>query len=147
MIALVDAPFDPSEGLARFARGRGDVGAVVGFVGLARADGGEGLELDAYAGFTESEIERVAEAAKARFDLADVAVTHRVGRIRPGEAIVQVLTAAAHRRAAFEACDYLMDYLKSAAPLWKKEWGLEGPRWVEPTAADRLALARWETPT
>lgn len=145
MIRLVSEAFDPGAELNRFAGGREDVGAVAAFVGRARRDAGEGLELEAYPGFTESEIGRLADEATRRFGLLAVAITHRIGRIAPGEAIVQVLTAAAHRRAAFEACDFLMDYLKSAAPLWKREWSAAGPRWVEPTQADRADRVRWES--
>ena len=144
MICLTPEPFDPGAALGRFCAGRDDVGAVAAFVGRTRRDGGEGLDLEAYAGFTEGEIRRHAEEARRRFGLLAVEVTHRVGRVGPGEPIVQVLTAAAHRRAAFEACDFLMDYLKSAAPLWKREWSAEGPRWVEPTSDDVKRRARWE---
>ena len=84
------------------------------------------------------------ETARTRFHLNDASVIHRIGAIAPGEAIVLVLTAAAHRREAFEACDFLMDYLKSRAPLWKKEHGPAGPRWVEPTSRDRAYAARWD---
>jgi len=93
-----------------------------------------------------SELERefLAETAAARFSLDDVLIVHRHGPIAPGEPIVMVATASAHRREAFEACDYLMDYLKSRAPFWKKEHGPAGPRWVEPTARDLDDIARWE---
>ncbi len=143
MIRLVGQAFDPGASLARFCAGREDVGAVAAFIGRVRRDGGEGLELEAYPRFTQGEIGALVEAAQARFGLIDVEITHRLGRIPPGDAIVQVLTAATHRRAAFEACDYLMDHLKSAAPLWKKEWSRDGPRWVEPTDADLGRLDRW----
>jgi len=102
------------------------------------------LELQAYPGFTEVEIGRMVEAATARFSLHDALVIHRHGRIAPGEPIVMVATASAHRREAFEACDYLMDYLKSRAPFWKKEHGPAGARWVEPTERDLDDLARWD---
>ncbi|MGI9170745.1 MAG: molybdenum cofactor biosynthesis protein MoaE [Caulobacteraceae bacterium] len=143
MIALATEAFDPGAELNRFCRGRRETGAVASFLGLARGDGGQGLELEAYPGFTEGEIDRIAAEAAARFALHDVAVVHRVGRVAPGEAVVLVLTAAAHRREAFEGCDFLMDYLKSRAPLWKKEHAAAGPRWVEPTARDRVDVARW----
>ena len=145
MIALTDRPFDPGAELNRFCRARAETGAVASFVGIARGEAGQAtaLELEAYPGFTEGEIGRIAADAAARFALQDVAITHRVGRIAPGEAIVLVLTAAAHRREAFQACDFLMDYLKSRAPFWKKEHGPAGARWVEPTARDAEDLARW----
>lgn len=147
MIRLTDQPFDPGALLSAFARGRTEVGAVATFTGLARAEGGDTttLELEAYPGFTEARIGEIAETARARFALLDLAITHRIGRIAPGEPIVFVATAAAHRRAAFEACDFLMDYLKSRAPFWKKEHGPGGARWVEPRAQDHADIARWDT--
>jgi molybdopterin synthase catalytic subunit len=144
MIQLTNEPFDPGAALSDFCRGRMDTGAVASFVGIARQGDGGGLELEAYPGFTESEIGVFENAARERFNLADVAVIHRTGRIAPGEAIVLVMTASAHRREAFEACDYLMDYLKSRAPLWKKEHGPAGARWVEPTPRDLNDAARWD---
>ena len=146
MIRLTFEPFDPGALLTEFCRDRSEVGAVATFTGLARADGGatQILELEAYPGFTEAEIGKIADQARDRFGLADYAVVHRVGRIAPGEPIVFVATAAGHRRAAFEACDFLMDYLKSRAPFWKKEHGPDGERWVEPTAQDHADRERWE---
>jgi molybdopterin synthase catalytic subunit len=146
MIRLTDQPFDPGAELTRFAQARTVTGAVASFLGLARGDAGAAvaLELEAYPGFTEGQIAAFVETAVDRFGLHDARVVHRVGRIAPGEAIVFVLTAATHRRAAFEACDYLMDYLKSQAPLWKKEFGPDGAaRWVEPTTRDLADLGRW----
>jgi molybdopterin synthase catalytic subunit len=144
MIRLTDQPFDPGAAMNAFCAGRTDAGAVASFLGIARLGDGGGLELEAYQPFTEAAIGAIAGAARERFGLRDVAVIHRTGRIAPGEAIVLVLTAAAHRREAFEACDYLMDYLKSRAPLWKKEHGPDGARWVEPTARDLSDAARWD---
>jgi molybdopterin synthase catalytic subunit len=119
---------------------------VVSFTGIARAGAGAvtRLELEAYPGFTVTEIERIAAAARTRFSLQDLLIVHRVGDIAPGEAIVFVATAAAHRREAFEAADHLMDYLKSRAPFWKKEHGPDGARWIEPTERDRSDAARWD---
>ena len=147
MIRLVSQPFGPGEALAEFCRGRSETGAVASFTGLARAEAGQTtlLELEAYPGFTEKEIARHEATARERFGLQDTLILHRTGAIPPGEAIVFVATAAAHRRAAFEACDFLMDYLKSRAPFWKKETGPDGARWIEPTERDRDDLARWET--
>ncbi|MBS0332877.1 MAG: molybdenum cofactor biosynthesis protein MoaE [Proteobacteria bacterium] len=149
MIRLTDQAFDPGAELAAFAKGRAEVGAVATFTGLARADGGatRSLELEAYPGFTEARIEAFAEAARRRFGLLDLAIVHRIGRIAPGAPVVFVATAARHRRAAFEACDYLMDYLKSRAPFWKKEHGPDGARWIEPRPEDHEDLARWEKET
>jgi molybdopterin synthase catalytic subunit len=146
MIRVVDHRFDVGAELNAFCVGRFSAGAVASFVGLARGnpDGGTALELEAYAGFTEAAMCDMADEATRRFALEDVRIVHRVGEIPAGDAIVLVLTAAPHRRAAFEACDYLMDHLKSRAPLWKKEHGEGEARWVEPTEADRIDLARWE---
>lgn len=144
-IRLTDAPFDPGALLGEFSRGRTETGAIASFTGIARAEAGATsiLELEAYPGFTEAEIGRIAEQASERFGLHDLTIVHRVGRIAPGEPIVFVATAAGHRRAAFEACDFLMDYLKSKAPFWKKEHGPEGERWIEPTAQDHADRERW----
>ena len=146
MISLSDAPFDPGALLSAFAKGRSEVGAVATFTGLARAEGGEAqaLELEAYPGFTEAEIGKIAEQARQRFELDDLLIRHRVVKIAPGEPIVFVATAAKHRRAAFEACDFLMDYLKSRAPFWKKEHGPDGARWIEPRDQDHEDIARWD---
>jgi molybdopterin synthase catalytic subunit len=145
-VRLTTAPFDPGALLAEFTAGRNETGAIVTFTGIARASGGEveRLELEAYPGFTDAEIERIANATKARFSLHDVLIVHRHGEIAPGEAIVFVAAAAAHRRAAFQAADLLMDYLKSRAPFWKKEHGPGGARWVEPTEQDLGDAKRWD---
>jgi molybdopterin synthase catalytic subunit len=146
-VRLQSEPFEPGDLLTAFSAGRGETGAVVSFTGLTRAEHGRTttLELEAYPGFTDSEITRIGEAAAARWGLQDWLVVHRVGPITPGEAVVFVATASAHRREAFEACDHLMDYLKSRAPFWKKERGPDGARWIEPTDRDRTDAERWET--
>ena len=146
MIRLTFDPFDPGAELTEFCRGRSETGAVATFTGIARAEAGAtvALELEAYPGFTEAEIDKIALAAKARFGLDDLAILHRVGKIAPGEPVVFVATGSRHRRAAFEACDYLMDYLKSRAPFWKKEHGPDGERWIEPRGQDHADIARWE---
>ncbi len=145
MITLTHQPFDPGAALAAFSAGRLETGAIASFLGLARGESGAAtaLELEDYPAFTQAQIEAMAAEAVKRFDLQDVHIIHRLGAIAPGEAIVLVMTAAAHRRAAFEACDYLMDYLKSRAPLWKKEHGPAGPRWIEPTPRDLADAGRW----
>lgn len=145
MIKLTDAPFDPGALLTEFSKGRTETGAIATFTGIARAEQGSTaiLELEAYPGFTEAEIGKIAAEAKARWNLHDLAILHRVGRIAPGEPIVFVATAAGHRRAAFEACDFLMDYLKSRAPFWKKEHCPDGARWVEPSGQDHADRERW----
>lgn len=145
-VALTDQPFEPGALVTAFCAGREETGAVATFVGLARAEKGAAvaLELEAYPGFTEAAIGEIAATARERFSLHDVRIVHRVGRIAPGEAIVFVATAAAHRREAFEACDFLMDYLKSRAPFWKKEHGPDGGRWIEPSDRDRTDAQRWD---
>jgi molybdopterin synthase catalytic subunit len=147
-VTLQTEAFEPGALLTAFSAGRVETGAVVSFTGLARAEQGgtELLELEAYPGLTDAEIARIAQGAAARFGLQDWRIVHRIGRIAPGEAIVFVATASAHRREAFEACDYLMDYLKSRAPFWKKSHGPDGARWIEPTDRDRTDVERWETP-
>ena len=144
-VRLTEAPFEPGALLSDFSRGRTETGAIATFTGLARAEQGATklLELEAYPGFTEAEIGRIADEARRRWDLHDLMVLHRVGKIGPGEPIVFVATAAGHRRAAFQACDFLMDYLKSKAPFWKKEHGPDGERWIEPTAQDHADRERW----
>ena len=146
MITLSEAPFDAGALLSDFTRGRSETGAVATFTGIARSERGSTaiLELEAYPGFTEAEIGKIADQARERFGLHDLAILHRVGRIAPGDPIVFVATAAGHRRAAFEACDFLMDYLKSRAPFWKKEHGPDGARWIEPRDQDHQDIARWE---
>ncbi|MDI6625624.1 MAG: molybdenum cofactor biosynthesis protein MoaE [Brevundimonas sp.] len=133
--------------LAAFMSGRTGDGAVVAFVGLARdssrAGPVTGLFLDHYAGFTERSLEVIAADAHARFPVSDIRVIHRCGDVAPGEAIVFVAVAAPHRRAAFEAADYLMDRLKTEAAFWKREDGPDGSRWIEPTDQDRADRQRW----
>jgi molybdopterin synthase catalytic subunit len=145
MITLSDEAFDPGALLTAFSQGRTETGAIASFTGIARAEKGSTatLELEAYPGFTEAEIGKIADQARERFGLHDLTIRHRVGKIAPGEPIVFVATAASHRRAAFEACDFLMDYLKSKAPFWKKEHGPGGERWIEPTARDHADRERW----
>jgi molybdopterin synthase catalytic subunit len=145
-VTLTDQPFEPGALLEAFCRDRAEVGAVASFTGLARAERGQAqiLELEAYPVFTDTAIADFAGQVSDRFGLLDCLVVHRVGRIAPGEAIVFVAAAAGHRRAAFEACDCLMDHLKSRAPFWKKQHGPDGARWVEPTDQDRSDAQRWD---
>src|SRR5690606_13742695 len=119
MIRLSTEPFEPGALLTSFAQGRSETGAVTTFTGIARAEKGgtQILELEAYPGFTEAEIGKIADRARTRWALDDLLIVHRIGQIAPGEPIVFVATASGHRRAAFEACDFLMDYLKSRAPF------------------------------
>ncbi|MDO5369696.1 molybdenum cofactor biosynthesis protein MoaE [Paracoccus sp. (in: a-proteobacteria)] len=135
-------PFDAAALTQGFGAG---AGAVVTFTGLVRADDGlTALEIEHYPGMTERALSEHARAAADRFGLTDVLVVHRYGRIAVGEPIMMVATAAPHRRAAFEAADFLMDWLKSRAPFWKREIGADGPRgWVAAKAEDEAALDRW----
>lgn len=134
--------------LERFMAELKGAGAVVSFAGIARptSASGEavgGLFLDHYPGMTERSLETIAADAAERFEADEVLVVHRCGAVSPGEVIVFVAAASAHRRAAFLAADYMMDRLKSEAAFWKREEGVDGPRWIEPTDADRADLARW----
>ncbi len=139
-VRIVTEIFDPQAEAAAFAFGRDDVGALVTFCGYCRAtnkgEAVEELRLDQYEGFTQKEITRITQEVAARLSCPDLLVIHRVGAIRPGEAIVLVAAIAAHRADAFEAVRVLMDYLKTDAPLWKKETGPSGARWIEPRPED-----------
>lgn len=151
-IRLAPNTFDPKAEETLFAAGRSDAGAMVSFVGICR-DHNDGhpvaeLFLDHYPGFTDREICRIAAQIAKRFDCPDLMVIHRVGTVRPGEAIVLVAALSEHRAKAFEVVRLMMDYLKTDAPLWKKELGPDGAmRWIEPRASDtaRRALAEGET--
>jgi molybdopterin synthase catalytic subunit len=140
-------PLDVAAELGRFARGRGDVGAVASFVGLVRdGHGGEAITamtLEHYPGMTERQLERIEAEARRRWPLADSLLLHRCGRMLPGEAIVLVAAASAHRHAALEACAFLIDWLKTEAPFWKLEETPAGERWVEARDRDGRAAARW----
>ncbi len=145
-VRVQDAPFDIGAEVNRFASGRGDMGAIVTFSGLVR-NTPEGdlahMEIEQYPGMTARAIEKIAAEAVARWSLGDVLVIHRHGRIRPGEEIMMVATAAPHRGDAFAAAEFLMDYLKSRAPFWKKEVTARGADWVAARAEDEAALGRW----
>ena len=145
------ADFDAGAEITRLTAGRSDIGAVVSFTGLMRADNrGQvvtGMVLEHYPGMTESELQRVEAEAHRRWPLQASLIVHRVGALQPGDNIVLVLTAAAHRQAAFEAAEFLMDYLKTEAPFWKKEIASDGQAaWVEARASDELAADRWRRP-
>ena len=139
--------FDVAEESRRLTEGRADVGAVVAFTGYCRDEGGTlaALELEHYPGMAEGEIARIADEAAARWPLLGLTVVHRHGRILPGEPIVLVLAASAHRSAAFEAASFLMDYLKTRAPFWKKEHRRDGGEgdWVAAKEEDDHAAGRW----
>jgi molybdopterin synthase catalytic subunit len=139
--------FDAAVESAALTEGRRDIGAIASFIGLCRDEAGtlEALELEHYPGMAEEEIARIADEAERRWPLLGVTVIHRHGRIRPGEQIVLVLCASAHRAAAFSAAEFLMDFLKSRAPFWKKEHRADGTQgeWVAAKDADEAALERW----
>ena len=138
-------PFDAGAALNDFAAGRNDVGAVVSFTGVVRDTDGtlQEMLIEHYPGMTQSAITKIAEEACTRWSLVDCLVIHRYGTLKPGAPIMMVATAAAHRAAAFDAADFLMDYLKSRAPFWKKEVTADGADWVAAKDADEDALQRW----
>lgn len=142
--------FDAGAEVARLTGGRTDIGAVVTFHGLCRDEAGtlSALELEHYPGMAEAEIGRIAAQAAARWPLDGLTVVHRYGRIPAGGNIVLVAAAASHRQAAFEAASFLMDFLKTRAPFWKREHLRDGTpgSWVEAAAADDAAEARWSAP-
>src|SRR6202041_1130960 len=148
IIRLQKETFDIGAEVAALARGRADIGAVVTFTGICRADeAGEtisALTLEHYPDMAEAEIARHVEEAGARWPLLGVSVLHRYGRIAPGEVIVLVMTASSHREAAFAAASFLMDYLKTRAPFWKQVEKLSGKTWVEAKATDDVAAERWK---
>jgi len=139
-------PFDLNAEVA--ALQTAGVGAVASFVGVVRDDG-EGLAaltLEHYPGMTERALERILVRARERWGFIDATIIHRVGELAPGEPIVLVAVAAAHRGEAFAACEFIMDYLKTEAPFWKKEFGEAGARWVDARVSDQAAAARWGGP-
>ena len=145
-VRVQEPAFDFGSELSVFSEGCENVGAVVGFLGLVRDDTGtlEALEIEHYPGMCESAIAAMVDQARGRWDVADALVIHRHGRLAVGVPIMMVATAARHRVAAFEAAEFLMDYLKSRAPFWKKEITRDGATWVAAKDADEDALARWQ---
>jgi molybdopterin synthase catalytic subunit len=137
--------FDLSTETARLRGTDGEVGAVLSFVGTVRDAGGSlrCMELEHYPGMTEAAIEAMVDETMRRFEIRAARVIHRVGPLAPGAQIVLVLVASRHRGQAFQACEFLMDYLKTQAPFWKKEHTAEGARWVDARESDDAALARW----
>jgi molybdopterin synthase catalytic subunit len=146
-IRLQESDFDAAAEVAALSRGRTDIGAVVTFTGICRSGEGKdaisALTLEHYPGMAEEEIARHAQEALARWPLQGLTIIHRYGRLEPGENIMMVATASAHRAAAFEAAEFLMDYLKTAAPFWKSEERAAGNTWVEARSEDDQAAARW----
>lgn len=145
-IVVQDASFDAGVELNGFAAATQGAGAVVTFTGVVRdlpTGDLDVMEIEHYPGMTESAIKAIATEAQKRWSLADVLVIHRFGRLRPGDQIMMVATASRHRKDAFEAAEYLMDYLKSRAPFWKKEITRDGSDWVAAKDEDETALTRW----
>jgi molybdopterin synthase catalytic subunit len=148
MIRVQQQPFDVGAELAALTAGRTDIGALASFVGLVRAHGGEpitAMTLEHYPGMTEKKLAAIEAEARARWPLQASLIVHRYGRMLPGEPIVLVATAAAHRAPALEACAFLIDWLKTKAPFWKLEELPRGERWVEARDSDSHAAARWES--
>jgi molybdopterin synthase catalytic subunit len=142
--------FDAGAEMRRLREGQPRVGAIASFVGVCR-DLNEGdsvatMTLEHYPGMTEKALARIVETACGRWDLQDVTVVHRVGEMRPTDQIVLVVVASAHRGDAFAACEFIMDYLKTQAPFWKKERTPAGERWVDARTTDDAAAARWDAP-
>jgi molybdopterin synthase catalytic subunit len=146
-IRLQSEDFDAAAETAKLSHGHTDIGAVVTFAGICRdhedGHGVAAMTLEHYPGMAEDEIARHVEDAKSRWPLLGVTVIHRYGRMVPGDNIVLVVTASAHRQAAFAAADFLMDYLKTRAPFWKREERPDGASWVDAKQADDQAAARW----
>lgn len=144
-VRVQSAPFDYGAECTDFGQGGRDVGAVVTFLGVVRDDSGHlaRMEIEHYPGMTEKAIAAIVDEAVGRWSLVDARVIHRHGALLPGEAIMMVATAARHRSAAFAAAEFLMDYLKSRAPFWKKEIGADGAEWVAAKDEDEDALRRW----
>lgn len=151
-VSIQHEDFDAADEAAALTHGRDDVGAVVTFVGLCRADAGDGgppiraLTLEHYPGMAEEEIERLVEEARTRWPLTGATVIHRYGRLVPGNNIVLVVTASTHRGAAFAAAEFLMDWLKTKAPFWKLEERVGGSSWIAAKHDDDEAAGRWVPP-
>jgi molybdopterin synthase catalytic subunit len=146
-VRVQEEDFDTGRELDSLTRGRSDVGAVASFTGLVRGanDGAavKGMTLEHYPGMTEKALEGICTEAHARWDLIDTLIIHRVGALEPGDRIVLVGVSSAHRGEAFAACEFIMDYLKTRAPFWKREETAEGTRWVEARQSDDTAADRW----
>jgi molybdopterin synthase catalytic subunit len=145
MIRVQEADFDLGAEVAKLKAGRTDIGAIVTFLGTVRDDAGriEEMTLEHYPAMTQAELARIEAEANARWPLAASLIVHRVGRLKPGDNIVLVITASQHREAAFAATEFLMDFLKTHAPFWKRETGPQGSHWVEADTRDKAARIRW----
>ena len=146
-VRVQENDFDVGAELKALTEGRTDIGAVVTFTGLVRdlneGSGVSAMTLEHYPGMTEKELERIEVEARDRWPLNDALIVHRYGRMEPGEQIVLVIAASAHRQAAFEAASFLMDFLKTRAPFWKLEEGEDGGQWVDAREADTAAADKW----
>jgi molybdopterin synthase catalytic subunit len=149
MIRVQRQDFDVGHELAHLVEGRTDVGGVASFIGLVREFSGDkaisAMTLEHYPAMTEKQLREIEQEARRRWPLQASLIIHRYGRLEPGERIVLVAAAAAHRQAAFEACSFLIDWLKTKAPFWKVEDRETGPEWVEARSSDEKAAQRWET--
>jgi|SRR5690349_7131437 molybdopterin synthase catalytic subunit len=148
MVRIQTGDFDAGAEIAALRRGNPKIGAVASFIGVARdindGDAVATLTLEHYPGMTEKALEGIVAEARSRWDVIDILVVHRVGEIRPTEQIVLVAVAGSHRGEAFAACEFVMDYLKTRAPFWKKEDTPKGARWVEARESDDEAAERWK---
>ncbi len=146
-VSIQTEDFSLEDEIATLRAGEAGVGAVCAFVGTVRdrndGQGVSSLELEHYPGMTERAIEAMLQEARTRFDILGARVIHRVGRLAPTDQIVAVIVTSAHRGMSFQACEFLMDYLKTQAPFWKKEATPQGERWVDARSSDDAALARW----
>jgi molybdopterin synthase catalytic subunit len=142
--------FDAGREIARLRSGNPGIGAIASFIGVVRdvnqGDAVAGLTLEHYPGMTEKALAKIVAEARSRWKVIDALVIHRVGTLQPTDQIVLVVVTSAHRGEAFAACEFLMDYLKTRAPFWKKERTPLGERWVDARASDDAAAARWEQP-
>ena len=148
IIRIQTEDFDVAELNREMLAGRSDVGAIASFIGLVRDLAGDPLQqmtLEHYPGMTESALRDIAERAQQRWQIADLGIVHRVGALRPADQIVLVSVLSAHRGDAFNACQFIMDYLKTEAPFWKKEVSEQGAKWVESRDSDELARKKWES--
>ncbi len=147
-VRVQTADFDVGAEIARLRAGNASIGAVASFIGVCRdlndGDRVADMVLEHYPGMTERALERIAADARGRWDLIDILIVHRVGRMLPTDQIVLVVVTGGHRGEAFAACEFLMDYLKTKAPFWKKEQTPDGSRWVEARADDDAAAERWQ---
>lgn len=139
-VSVQDADFDVGAEMAALTKGRADIGALVSFTGLVREVAGGGMTLEHYPGMTEKALAAIEDEARARWALQACRIIHRYGPLESAAQIVLVITASPHRQAAFEAAEFIMDFLKSRAPFWKKE---DGQGWVDAREADEAALNRW----